>query len=214
MEMWKMTTDIFSGTYRCQVSAWDHGDHESLGEYQLHVSEMQIHNWADGLQWNRGKTPGWLDGREACYSWVATGITVQSRNFTLGNLFQRNADLCSHKLLHRRVTSSCVSQLRQPCPNTTHMMLQHHKSVDCFLGVRSLPSCVWWEFSPGLREGHFLSLSLQSLSQWLTWGCGRLFLVSLSLFFLTYLLFNWRIIALQNFATFCQPSTWISRQCT
>ena len=42
--MWKTTIDIFSGTYSYQVSTWDHGHHESLGEYQLHVSEMQIHN--------------------------------------------------------------------------------------------------------------------------------------------------------------------------
>ena len=29
-----------------------------------------------------------------------------------------------------------------------------------------------------------------------------------------YLFFNWRIIALQNFAVFCQTSTWISHRCT
>ena len=32
-------------------------------------------------------------------------------------------------------------------------------------------------------------------------------------FFKTYLLFNWRMIALQNFAVFCPTSTWISNSC-
>ena len=31
-------------------------------------------------------------------------------------------------------------------------------------------------------------------------------------FVLIYLLFNWRIIAVQNFVVFCQASTWISRR--
>ena len=32
------------------------------------------------------------------------------------------------------------------------------------------------------------------------------------IFFLVYLFFNWRIIALHNFAVFCQTSTWISHK--
>ena len=33
-------------------------------------------------------------------------------------------------------------------------------------------------------------------------------------FFLIYLFFNWRIIALQNFVVFCQTSTWVSHRYT
>ena len=42
-----------------------------------------------------------------------------------------------------------------------------------------------------------------------SWELGILCLF----FFLMYLFFNWRIIALQNFVVFCQTSTWISHSC-
>ena len=38
-------------------------------------------------------------------------------------------------------------------------------------------------------------------------------LVLSSWFFLIYIYFNWRIIALQNFVVLCQTSTWISHRC-
>ena len=41
-----------------------------------------------------------------------------------------------------------------------------------------------------------------------------LFLCTCNLFFLIYLFFNWRIIALKNFVVFCQAATWISHRYT
>ena len=38
--------------------------------------------------------------------------------------------------------------------------------------------------------------------------------ISLTVFFLIYHFFNWRVIALQNFVGFCQISTWISHRYT
>ena len=58
-------------------------------------------------------------------------------------------------------------------------------------------------------------LGLYRMSYFCNWKINSLKTIMLALlifFFLIYLFFSWRIIALQNFVVFCQTSTWISHK--
>ena len=77
-------------------------------------------------------------------------------------------------------------------------MITHYPAISEFLRVFSY---FWNWFSEGLHMGDWFCL-------WSIWSL--VLLPFLSFFFLIF--FNWRIIALQNFAIFCQTSTWISHR--
>ena len=64
-----------------------------------------------------------------------------------------------------------------------------------------------YNYTP-FQKKRFDNHSLFLWNQHLHFGGTRLFLKIIHLFF------SWRIIALQNFAVFCQTSTWINHRCT
>ena len=110
-------------------------------------------------------------------------MTLQPRNCTPGNLFQRMQTYV-HRLLCRRVTRSSVSPLRQPHPDAMRVTLQRHELVDRVLGVTSCSIVFGASSLPVSLKLAFPLCPYKALSQGLTcgWGGGRgLFLVSLFL---------------------------------
>ena len=82
------------------------------------------------------------------------------------------------------------------------------------LPVRCNPTLTWHRggHMSSRREGRKWSFVRSAPGFHYSILCAsRLFLY---LFLKFYLFFNWRIIALQNFAVFCQTSIWISHRCT
>ena len=102
----------------------------------------------------------------------------------------------------------------------------------CVLGAFTTFHCSW-DFIPGSETNQWSSEDLcllleadlmksevfklrkrntQDKSHWKIYHRGGT--VACTFFFLIYLFFNWRIIAVQNFVVFCQTSTRISHRCT
>ena len=72
---------------------------------------------------------------------------------------------------------------------------------------RNSDQAAWLQATPALSPSHCIAFTHSNI--WFTESS-----VSFFNYFLLYLFFNWRIIALQNFVVFCQASTWISHRYT